>query len=635
MGEEIKEVKYDESQIEVLEGLEPVRVRPGMYIGSTGLKGLHHLVYEIVDNSIDEVSAGYCNQINIYIEEDGSVTVEDNGRGIPCGIHPKKGISTLEVILTTLHAGGKFNGNGYKTSGGLHGVGSSVVNALSDSMVATIHRDGNIYKQTFSKGKKQQDVEIIGKSDDTGTSINFHPDKTIFQDIEFNYNTLSKRIKEVAFLNKGVTIIFEDKRKGKEQSNTYHYDGGLYSFIEDLNKNKDIINKDIIYVDKKVDTYTIEIGVQFTNSYSETLYSFANNIHTIEGGYHVKGFYLAFTKALNDYAKDNGILKANSPLFTKEDIQEGITSIISVKLENPEFEGQTKTKLGNTDISSIVNKVVKDYMEIYKNEHKAELDKIIEKVLNTQTSRIASRKAKDDIRKTKIKTKKIFIEKLSPCTSKDPKESEIHLFEGDSAGGNAKQARNRKFQSTLPQRGKSKNTIKGGDSSIDSEVLKNIKDACGFEYGDDYREEDLKYWKIILQADGDDDGANHIVPLWLTYFYTKVPKLIEDGHLFICIPPLYKNDLKNKTEIYTYSEKEQLDFLKENNPIRIQRYKGLGEMSPQQLWDTTLNPETRRLIQVTIDDFKEADDTFELLMGKEVSPRRDFIIDFANKMEDK
>lgn len=569
-------IEYDESSIQVLEGLEAVRKRPAMYIGSTGSKGLHHLVYEIVDNSIDEASTGFCNNINITIENDGSITVNDNGRGMPCGIHPKMKIPTLEVILTILHAGGKFGSGGYKTSGGLHGVGSSVVNALSEKLTAIIHRDGNVYQQSYSKGKKLEDIKIIGQTDTTGTTINFYPDKDIFKSIVFDYNTLAKRIKEVAFLNKNISITFEDKRLSKEQINTYHYEGGIQEFIQDINQEKETINQKIIYIDKQVDTYNVEVGVQFTNTYSENLYSFANNINTIEGGYHVNGFYNAFLKCLNDYAKENNILKATSPLFIKEDIKEGISVVISVKLEDPEFEGQTKTKLGSTGIQTIVSNVIKDYMEVYKHEYKNDIDLIIDKVLNTQQSRIASRKAKDDVRKGGTKKKKQYIEKLSKCTSKNPIECEIHLFEGDSAGGNGKQARNRKFQAILPQKGKSSNTVKKGDDALDSEVLKNIQVACGFEYGDEYKESDLNYWKIILQADGDDDGAFHIVPLWLTYFYKNVPNLIRDGHLYIAQPPLYRNSLSKNKEVYTYTESEQLKFLKENKVNEIQRYKGLN-----------------------------------------------------------
>jgi DNA gyrase subunit B len=567
--------EYDESSIQVLEGLDAVRKRPGMYIGSTGSKGLHHLVYEIVDNSVDEASAGYCNNIGVTIEENGSITVSDNGRGMPCGIHPKMKIPTLEVILTILHSGGKFGGNGYKTSGGLHGVGSAVVNALSEKLIATVHRDGNIYQQSYSIGKKLEDIKIIGQTDTTGTTINFYPDKEIFKSIIFDYNTLAKRIKEVAFLNKNVSITFEDKRPNKEQINTYHYEGGIKEFIQDINQDKEIVNQEIVYIDKQIDTYNVEVGVQFTNTYAENLYSFANNINTIEGGYHVNGFYNSFVKCLNDYAKENGILKASSPNFTKEDIKEGISVVISVKLEDPEFEGQTKTKLGSTGIQTIVSTTIKDYMEIYKHEHKTDLDLIIEKVFNTQQSRIASRKAKEDVRKNTGKKKREFVEKLSDCSSKNPKECEIYLVEGDSAGGSAKQGRNRRTQAILPQRGKSSNVMKKGEIALDSQDLSNIKKACNFEYGDNYKEEDLRYWKIIGMADADSDGMGHIVPLWLTYFYTHCRKLIEDGHLYLAVPPLYKNTIKNGEIIYTYSQEEQDEFLQKNQPTDIQRYKGL------------------------------------------------------------
>jgi DNA gyrase subunit B len=634
MSEELKQVQetltYDENSISVLEGLEAVRKRPGMYIGSTGTKGLHHLVYEIVDNSIDEAVNGTCDTINVIINQDNSITNVDNGRGIPCGIHPKKGISTLEVVLATLHAGGKFGDGGYKTSGGLHGVGSSVVNALSKSFIATVHRDNKIYQQHYSQGKKLDDVSIIGTSDKTGTTIDFTPDDTIFNTTIFDYKTLANRFKELAFLNKKITINFEDKRENKKQIQSYHYDGGLKEFVNYLNENKDVVQDDIIYIENRIGDYDIEISFQYTDNYNENVFSFANNINTTEHGYHVNGFYSALVKTLNDYARKNGFLKEKDENFQREDVKEGLTAVISVKLPEPEFEGQTKTKLGNTEIQGAVSEVVKQFLEVYINEHKDTFEQIIDKVKSTQDARLASKKAKELAKKkNSLSDTSVPPSKVAFCTGKDKTKNEFIVVEGNSGAGSAKQARDRRFQTIMGSKGKIMNTEKQKlENVLDSVELKMFAKAIGTGMGDEFDISKLNHNFILMLQDADVDGY-HIQTLWMTYIYRYMRPLIENGHLYLCVPPLYRTTLKDKSFKYTYSEEDQSAFLNENkdNVLQgsIQRYKGLGEMDAEQLWDTTLNPETRVLLQVTMDDAIEAEKMITLLMGDKVPPRKEFI----------
>lgn len=627
INQELDQNTYDENSISVLEGLEAVRKRPGMYIGSTGKNGLHHLVYEIVDNCIDEAVNGSCDTINVTINKNNSVTVIDNGRGIPCGIHPKKKISTLEVVLSTLHAGGKFGQGGYKVAGGLHGVGSSVVNALSVEFEATVHREGKIYQQHYSKGKKLDEVTIIGKTDKSGTIITFLPDDTIFSTTTFEYGTLAKRLKELAFLNKKITITFEDKRIGKEQIQTFHYEGGIKEFVEYINENKDAIH-DTIYIEKDVDDCHVEIAFQYTNNYNENLYSFVNNINTIEGGYHVNGFYNGLVKVLNQFAKDNKYLKEKDENFQREDIKEGITVIVSIKIPEPEFEGQTKTKLGNTYIQSIIVNIIKEYMEVYSIENIQATEQITNKVLESHNSRIASKKAKELTRKKSGSSNfQIPPNKVALCTLKNPKKCEFIVVEGDSAGGSAKQARDRRFQTIMSSKGKIMNVEKQKEEKVfNSEELRIFSTAIGTGMGEDFDIEKLLYNFILIMHDADSDG-NHIGALWITYIYRYMKPIITNGHLYFCVSPLYRNTI-NKKYFYTYSEEDQQIFINEHkndNITETQRYKGLGEMNPDQLWDTTLNPEKRTLQQVTIEDAIEAEQTITLLMGDKVPPRKDFI----------
>lgn len=618
--------EYGASQIQVLEGLEAVRKRPGMYIGSTSPRGLHHLVYEVVDNSIDEALQGYCSDIYVSINEDGSVLVKDNGRGIPVEIHPKTGKSTLETVLTNLHAGGKFGGGGYKVSGGLHGVGVSVVNALSKWMVAEVYLNGKIYKQTYEKGLPTSKLEVVGESQDKGTMIQFMPDETIFDEIEFKYETLEYRLRELSFLNKGIKIVFEDKREGQEKRKEFHYTGGLVEYIKYLNKSRTGIHDDIVYIDKKVDDCFVELAMQYTDGYTENIYSFANNINTHEGGSHLSGFKAALTKTVNDYAKRNKFLKENDVNLLGEDIREGLTAVVSVKLPEPQFEGQTKTKLGNSFMRGIVDSVTVDELGSFLEENPSTARIIVDKALRAQRAREAAKKARELTRRKSVLESTSLPGKLADCAEKDPSKSEIFLVEGDSAGGSAKQGRDRNSQAILPLIGKILNVEKSRlDRILSSDEIKNMITAYGCGIGEDFDIDKARYHKIIIMTDADVDGA-HIRTLLLTFFFRYMRPLIDEGYVYAAQPPLYKVT-KQKKEHYVYSDKELNILLDEigRNGVELQRYKGLGEMNAEQLWETTMNPETRTLLQVTVEDAAIADEVFSMLMGDKVAPRKEFI----------
>ena len=618
--------EYGASQIQVLEGLEPVRKRPGMYIGSTGPRGLHHLVYEIVDNSIDEALAGFCSDIYVSINEDGSILVKDNGRGIPVEVHPKTGKSTLETVLTVLHAGGKFGGGGYKVSGGLHGVGVSVVNALSEWLVAEVHKDGKIYSQRYEKGVPTSDIKVVGETKVTGTIVQFKPDATIFDEVEYKYETLEYRLRELAFLNKGVKIVLEDKREGREKKKEFHYEGGLIEFVKHLNKTKTGIHPDIVYIEKKVKDYMVEVALQYTDGYTENIYSFANNINTHEGGTHLSGFKTAMTKVVNDYARKNGILKEKDSNLLGEDIREGLTAVISVKLPEPQFEGQTKTKLGNTAVRGVVDSVTVEEIGAFLEENPTTARIIVDKALRAQRAREAAKKARELTRRKSVLESTSLPGKLADCAEKDPEKSEIFLVEGDSAGGSAKQGRDRHIQAILPLRGKILNVEKSRlDKILSSEEIRNMITAFGCSVGEDFDLEKVRYHKIVIMTDADVDGA-HIRTLLLTFFFRYMRPLIENGYVYIAQPPLYKVK-KQKKEYYVYSDKELNVLLEQlgRTGIELQRYKGLGEMNAEQLWETTMNPETRTLLQVSIEDASMADEIFSMLMGDKVAPRKEFI----------
>ena len=622
----MKQQEYGASQIQVLEGLEAVRKRPGMYIGSTGPRGLHHLVYEIVDNSIDEALQGYCDRIYVSLNEDGSVTVKDDGRGIPVETHPKTGKSTLETVLTVLHAGGKFGGGGYKVSGGLHGVGISVVNALSKWLIADVYRDGKIYRQTYEKGITTSPLEVVGESNHTGTIISFMPDETIFDEVEFKYETLEHRLRELAFLNKGVRIVFEDKRVDSERKKEFHYDGGLVEFVKYLNKTKTPIHEDIVHIDKKIGDSIVEIAMQYTDGYTENIFSFANNIDTHEGGTHLAGFKTALTKTVNDYAKRNKLIKENEGNLTGEDIREGLTAVISVKLPEPQFEGQTKTKLGNTYMRGNVDSVTVEELGAFLEENPTTARTIVDKGLRAQRAREAAKRARELTRRKSVLESTSLPGKLADCAEKDPAKSEIFLVEGDSAGGSAKQGRDRHTQAILPVRGKILNVEKSRlDKILSSDEIKNMITAYGCGVGNDFDLEKARYHKIIIMTDADVDGA-HIRTLLLTFFFRYMRPLIENGYVYAAQPPLYKVK-KQKKEYYVYSDRELEVLLEEigRTGVELQRYKGLGEMNAEQLWDTTMNPETRTLLQVTIEDAVMADQVFSMLMGDKVGPRKEFI----------
>ena len=633
MLEENKQ-SYDESQIQVLEGLEAVRKRPGMYIGSTSSRGLHHLVYEIVDNSIDEALAGFCKNIEVTINEDNSITVIDDGRGMPVGIHPKMGKATVEVIMTVLHAGGKFGGGGYKVSGGLHGVGASVVNALSEYCEVTVTREGCIWQQKYSRGNVLCDLTKIGESDDHGTKVVFKPDHEIFEDTVFDFEILASRLRELAFLNKGIAITLTDKREDEERVEKYHYEGGIKEFVSYLNRNKEVLHESPIYVEGEKDGIIAEIALQYNDGYNENLYSFANNIDTIEGGTHLAGFKSALTRAINDYAKRFGHIKDNDKNLSGDDAREGLTAVVSVKISEPQFEGQTKTKLGNSEVRGVVDSIVAEGVSIFLEENPAVGKIIIDKALMAARARDAARKARELTRKSVLE-RSTLPGKLADCSSKDPAECEIYIVEGDSAGGSAKQGRNRKFQAILPLRGKILNVEKQRlDRILNSDTIRSMITAFGAGIGKDFDEEKLRYNRIIIMTDADVDGA-HIRTLLLTFFYRYMRPLIDGGHVYIAQPPLYKIS-KGKREEYAYSN-EELDKILEgfggkDNSINIQRYKGLGEMNANQLWDTTMDPEHRILLKATVEDAIAADEIFTILMGDKVEPRREFIQKNAKKV---
>ena len=619
--------QYDAAQIQVLEGLEAVRKRPGMYIGSTGAKGLHHLVYEIVDNSIDEALAGYCKTIHVTIQKDNSIMVEDDGRGMPVDKHPKMGIPAVEVIHTVLHAGGKFGGGGYKVSGGLHGVGASVVNALSTHMEVEIKRNGKIYKQCYEKGKTVSKLEVIGESKKTGSKTTFWPDPEIFETTFFDFATLEHRLREMAFLNKGIKIIFKDEREGQKRSETFHYEGGIKEFVKFQNQNKTPLHEDIIYFEISKETCEVEIAMQYTDSYSELILGYANNINTTDGGTHIVGFKSALTRVFNDYGKKSKILKDNDAL-SGEDVREGLTAIVSVKLSEPQFEGQTKAKLGNPEIRGFVETSTNENLTAFLEENPAQARIIVEKCIKAARAREAARKARDLTRRKGALESFSLPGKLADCSEKDPALSEIFLVEGDSAGGSAKDGRDRKRQAILPLRGKILNVEKARlDRILSSEEIKNMITAFGCGIGEDFNLEKLRYHKIIIMTDADVDGA-HIRTLLLTFFYRYMKPLIEEGYVYAAQPPLYQVK-KGKEVYYTYSEEEQTRLMStiagKPGKADIQRYKGLGEMDAEQLWETTMDFNHRTLIQITLEDSAAADEIFTTLMGDKVPPRKRFI----------
>ena len=623
----MEDKNYNAGSIQVLEGLEPVRKRPGMYIGSTGTKGLHHCVMEVMDNSIDEVLAGRADTINVRIYKDGSISVEDNGSGIPVEVHPKTGKSTLETVLTVLHAGGKFNNDAYKVSGGLHGVGVSCVNALSEWLIATVKRGGHIYEQHFARGKAQGDIEVVGDTKESGTTIQFMPDEEIFDTTEFSKEVLVNKFRETAFLNKGVRITLIDEREEEPQEEVFHYEGGIKSFVEYINRSKNAISEDIIYFDKSMEDCELEIAMQYTDGYSENVLTFANNIHTTEGGYHLTGFRNALTRALNDYGRKANIIKEKEDNLSGDDAREGLTAIVSVKLKEPQFEGQTKSKLGNSEVQGIVNSVAYQELNDYFELHPQEGKKIIEKAISAQRAREAARKARDLSRgKRSVLDNTTLPGKLADCQSNDNTETEIFIVEGDSAGGSAKQGRDRKFQAILPLRGKILNVEKARlDKILAYEEIKAMITAFGTGIDTEFNIEKLRYGKIIIMTDADVDGA-HIRTLLLTFFFRHMRELVDDGHIYIAQPPLYMVS-KNRKEYYVYDDDELEDLLKEigRDNYTIQRYKGLGEMNPEQLWETTMDPEHRILLRVNVDDAVNADEIFSMLMGDKVEPRREFI----------
>lgn len=632
-----QEKNYGEEQIQVLEGLEAVRKRPGMYIGTTASRGLHHLVYEIMDNSIDEALAGECDTIKVIINKDNSITNIDNGRGIPVGIHPKMGIPTVEVVHTILHAGGKFGGNGYKVSGGLHGVGASVVNALSEWMEVIVLRDGKQYKQRYERGVPVTKLEIIGESDHTGTITTFKPDPQIFDETVFDYEVLLKRFRELAFLNRGLTIHLVDDREEEPKETVLHYEGGIISFVQYINQNKDVIHDDVIYLSGEKENSTIEFAMQYTDSYVENVFSFANNIPTTEGGSHVTGFKTAITKVINDYARKYNILRENEKNLSGEDVREGITAIINVKLTEPQFEGQTKTKLGNADIRSLAENVIGEKLQSYLEENPKQAKIIVEKSITSFRAREAARKAREMTRRKTALESTSLPGKLADCQERDPRLCELFIVEGDSAGGSAKQGRDRKFQAILPLWGKMLNVEKARQDKVyGNEKLTPVITALGAGFGEDIDLAKLRYHKIIIMADADVDGQ-HIRTLLLTFLFRYMKPLVENGHVYIAQPPLYKVK-KGKDEVYVYNDRDLQKLMEEkgwekgDSNLTIQRYKGLGEMNSDQLWETTMNPETRKMLKIDLNDPVLADEIFTILMGEKVEPRKEFIHKYAKQV---
>ena len=622
----MKKSSYDAKDITVLEGLSAVRKRPSMYIGSTGSRGLHHLIYEVIDNSIDEAMAGFCNNVLVVLNKDNSVTVVDNGRGIPVKKVERFNKPAVEIVLTKLHAGAKFGGEGYKVSGGLHGVGISVVNALSEKLSVEVRRDGHIYRQDYKRGEPVTALIKGEKSSTHGTAITFYPDREIFEEIDYKFEILASRMKEMAFLNKGLKITLVDKRGESEKKEIYQYEGGIVDFVKYLCEKKDVLHKKVIYIKNEVDDHEVEIAMQYTDGYLESVFSFANNINTTEGGTHLSGFKGAITRTVNDYARSNNILKEKDENLSGEDIREGLTAIISVKLKDPQFEGQTKTKLGNSEMKGFVESTVNAKLSEFLGENPAIGKIIVNKCLEASRARAAAKKARDLTRKKSLLESGSLPGKLADCSINDPKYCELFLVEGDSAGGSAKQARDRRFQAILPLRGKILNVEKARLHKIlSSEAIQAMVTATGSGVGEDFDIENARYHKVIIMTDADVDGA-HIRTLILTFFYRYMPKLIEAGYVYIAQPPLFQ--IKNGKEIsYVYSEKELNNIKKkyEDQKINVQQYKGLGEMDPEQLWETTMNPEARTLLKVEIEDALIADDVFSTLMGNKVEPRREFI----------
>nr|WP_232336869.1 DNA topoisomerase (ATP-hydrolyzing) subunit B [Planococcus lenghuensis] len=628
MEESALQQTYDANQIQVLEGLEAVRKRPGMYIGSTSSRGLHHLVWEIVDNSIDEALAGYCDEIKITIEKDNWIRVEDNGRGIPVSMHEKMGRPAVEVIMTVLHAGGKFGGGGYKVSGGLHGVGASVVNALSETTEVVVSRDGKKHRIIFRRGAVIEELNVIGETEASGTTVRFKADPEIFTETTvYEYDILANRLRELAYLNRGLQIVIADEREGEEKENAYHYEGGISSYVEHLNRSKDPLHEEPIFVEGEKEGVSVEVAMQYNGGYASTIYSFANNINTYEGGTHESGFKTALTRVINDYARKNSMLKDAEPNLTGEDVREGLTAVISVKHPDPQFEGQTKTKLGNSEVSQIVNHLFSDGLERFLLENPSSARKVIEKGLMASRARLAAKKAREFTRRKSALEISSLPGKLADCSSRDPEISEIYIVEGDSAGGSAKAGRDRHFQAILPLRGKIINVEKARlDKILSNAEIRAIITALGTGIGDEFALEKARYHKVVIMTDADVDGA-HIRTLLLTFLFRYMRPLIEAGYVYIAQPPLYQ--IKQGKHIdYVYTDQQLQDALAQlpaTPKPNIQRYKGLGEMNATQLWDTTMDPEYRTLLQVALEDAMLADETFQMLMGDEVEPRRNFI----------